>query len=164
MWSQCNTKHCKLLIIKLSFPWLFKQCIQKANKQYLHYQSLTSVYRFLKNSHYNQWSCLHSEMNFLLTWYIHMLCCLWWVFTRVQNSVSERAHCTILRCFSDDLSECLWLAVAFITSTESRLIGCNAQRCKHTYKEMWCNRSRSNFNAVNTFNLIFTVFATVIIY
>ncbi len=125
MWSQFNTKHCKLLIIKLSFPWLFKQRMNYTESEQTTFTSSITGFSLslFKNSHYNQWSCLHYETNVFLTWYIHLLFCLWWVLARVQNSK--------LRCFSDDSPEHLWLAVAFISSTESRVIGCSATLSTH---------------------------------
>lgn len=58
------------------------------------------------------------------------LCCFWRENSpeRGIQSVSEwRKH----RHFSDDSSEHLWLAIAFKSSTESCVIGYNAQHCKN---------------------------------
>ncbi len=53
------------------------------------------------------------------------------------DSASERTHSTTkLHCFSDDSSEHLWLAIAFIKSTESCVIGYNTQHCK-TWKKKY---------------------------
>ncbi len=64
--------------------------------------------------------------------------------TWALNSISEYMQWT-------NSSECIWLAITFISSTDSCVIGYNVQQCKNT----WLSR----FNAaVNTFHFIFPLF------
>ncbi len=55
----------------------------------------------------------------------------------IQSASEWRKHLY----FSDDSSERLWLVIAFISSTESCVIGYNAQRCKNSADDRRAERS-----------------------
>ncbi len=113
----------------LSFSQLFKQQLPKNKKQ----RAFTLSKNIITDSLYYQWrwsTLCDEEISYTCITRTSALCCLWWENSREQNSVSECAHWTNHRCFSGDSSEGLWLANAFISSTELRVIGYNAQHCK----------------------------------
>ncbi len=88
-------------------------------KEHYHWLKSSQNSSTLKNSHYNHWSCLHCKMNLWLTSFAHLHFVVSEEFAREQNSDSAHTHCW--------LTERLW----FLSSTESCVIGYNAQRCKN---------------------------------
>ncbi len=80
---------------------------------------------------YNQWSYLHCMINksLVLASHVHLCCFDERILERAE--FSQRAH---EQRNSGDSFKRLWLATAFINSTESRVIGYNAQLCKNTKK------------------------------
>ncbi len=83
----------------------------------------------LSKTNYNHWSGLHFEMNLLFTLYAHLY------FVVYDERIHQRAASAHIETehqrFSHDSFERLWLIIAFISSTEPRVIVYNAQHCKN---------------------------------
>ncbi len=70
---------------------------------------------------------VYTGMSLLITLCVYLLCSLWWENSRGSEFSARSTKLS----FSDDSSERLWLATAFLSSTESTVIGYNAQHCRN---------------------------------
>ncbi len=115
---------------------------------------------------------MHCLMNESLASYVHLLFVVFDERIRERAEFNQRARAPNRKLwhFSDDSSERLWLAIAFISSTDTCVCVCvcavimhnTVKTCK---KNHGATLSKSKCNAaVNTFSFIFILFATAVIY